>query len=160
MQYRYYLVLILLSWCATAWALATHTTGLHAVPTQGAVQIDGQLAEWDLSGRVLICADLEALKDRYSAQASLMYDADNLYVALQWKDPVPMGNQHDHNTCNFGWAGDCVQLRLLTDRTVPALPGTTSGYPCVTYPRHAETRCQAPGKGTGRHAVGRCHPRC
>ncbi len=63
-----------------------------------------------------MCYDLESLRDTYSAQIALMYDQDNLYVGIHWKDPIPMGNSHDPRyQANKGWAGDCVQLRLKTD---------------------------------------------
>jgi hypothetical protein len=93
--------------------------GIHAVPPPGPVVIDGGLEDWDLSGSVLMCYDLESLRSIYSAQVSLMYDADNLYLALRWKDPLPLGNSHDPRyQANKGWAGDALQLRLKTDRIV------------------------------------------
>lgn len=119
MRARWCVSCVILVLCCTAvWATATHTTGLHAVPAPAAMTIDGSLAEWDLSGRVLICSDLQTLRESYSAQIALMYDADNLYVALQWKDPSPMGNRNDPHTDAPGWAGDCLQLRLRTDHIV------------------------------------------
>ena len=43
----------------------------------------------------------------------MMYDADNWYVALHWKDTTPMGNSHHPRyQANKGWAGDSVQLRI------------------------------------------------
>jgi len=63
----------------------------------------------------------------------MMYDAENLYIALQWKDPVPMGNAHDPKTSNAGWAGDSVQLRLITDKslTVTAWYYEPTQEPCL-----------------------------
>jgi DNA-binding beta-propeller fold protein YncE len=98
-------------------AAQTDNRGIHAVPAPGKVTVDGRLDDWDLSGRTLMCYDLENLREIYSAQVAAMYDADSLYVALHWKDPVPLGNSHDPRyQANKGWAGDCVQLRLKTDR--------------------------------------------
>jgi hypothetical protein len=100
-----------------AGATQTDTRGLHAVPAPGPVTIDGKLDDWDLSGATLMCYDLENLRDVYSASVALMYDADRLYLSLHWKDPRPMSNSHDpHYQASKGWAGDCVQLRLKTDR--------------------------------------------
>lgn len=103
------------------WATQTDNHGIHAVPTPGPVVIDGKLADWDLSGRILICYDLETLREVYSVEAAMMYDAANCYIALRWKDPVPLGNSHDpHYQASKGWAGDSVQLRLKTDRITHA----------------------------------------
>jgi hypothetical protein len=102
---------------AVALAGQTDNHGIHAVPAPGAVAIDGKLDDWDLSGQVLQCYDLEALRDVYSAQIAMMYDANAFYVAIHWKDPVPMGNCHDPRyQASKAWAGDCVQLRIKTDR--------------------------------------------
>ncbi len=100
-------------------ALATQTDnrGLHAVPAPGPVTIDGKLTDWDLSGQTMMCYDLETLSDIYSARVALMYDRANLYVAIHWKDRTPMGNSHNPRyQANKAWAGDSVQLRIMTDR--------------------------------------------
>lgn len=101
-------------------ATQTDNKGIHAVPSpKGAagVAIDGKLDDWDLSGQVQVSYDIEALRDVYSAQVAMMYDAENFYVALHWKDPIPMGNtHHPRYQANKGWAGDSVQLRIKTDR--------------------------------------------
>ena len=102
---------------ASAQAQQTDNHGIHAVPAPGKVAIDGKLDDWDLSGQALVCYDLESLRDVYSAQVAMMHDADSLYVALHWKDATPMGNSHDPRyQASKGWAGDCVQLRIKTDR--------------------------------------------
>jgi len=112
-----YLAAILAFSLSTSQATQTDTFGLHAVPLPGKVAIDGDLSDWDLSGEALMCYELETLQDIYSAHVSLMYDADNLYVAIRWKDKVPMGNIHDPRfQPDRGWAGDSVQLRFKTDR--------------------------------------------
>jgi hypothetical protein len=98
-------------------ATQTDNLGLHAVPLPGRVVIDGKLDDWDLSGQVLMTYDIETLKDIYSAQVATMYDAENFYVSLHWKDSIPLGNSHDPRyTAGKAWAGDSVQLRLKTDR--------------------------------------------
>lgn len=97
--------------------MQTDNRGIHAVPVPGRVVIDGMLDDWDLSGQVLICYDVERLKDVYSGRVAMMYDDSALYVSVHWKDPVPMGNTHDpHFQAGKGWAGDCLQLRIKTDR--------------------------------------------
>ena len=98
-------------------AAQTDNHGIHAVPVPGPVVIDGDLADWDLSGSTLMCYDVESLKDVYSGRVAMMHDADNLYVAIRWKDPIPLRNSHNPQfQADKGWAGDCVQLRLKTDR--------------------------------------------
>ena len=106
-----------LGFASPATATQTDTYGLHAVPTPGRVTIDGDLADWDLSGQSLMCYDVETLQDVYSAKVAVMYDAENLYVGIHWKDTTPMGNCHDPRyEAHKGWAGDSVQLRIKTDR--------------------------------------------
>ncbi len=100
----------------SAMALQTDNHGIHAVPA-GKVTIDGKLDDWDLSGQILMCYDVLSLKDIYSGRIAMMYDPEALYVSIHWKDPIPMGNSHDPQfQAGKGWAGDCVQLRLKTDR--------------------------------------------
>ena len=112
--------LILTLLAALPWALqATQTDnhGIHAVPAPGPVTIDGKLDDWDLSGQVLMCYDIETLKDVYSAKVAAMYDANNLYLSVHWTDPNPMCNSHDpHYQAAKAWAGDSVQFRIKTDR--------------------------------------------
>jgi hypothetical protein len=97
-------------------ATQTDNFGIHAVPTPGKVVIDGQLKDWDLSGEILMCYDLESLLEKYSGQVAVMYDAENLYLSVRWKDDVPMGNIHEPKfQASKGWAGDALQLRLKTD---------------------------------------------
>ncbi len=94
----------------------SNNTGIRAVPAPGKVVIDGDLSEWDLSGRIWSFADM-AIRDRYSAETAVMWDQDYVYLALHFKDPNPM-----HNTINpvfdpeSGWKGDALQLRILSDR--------------------------------------------
>lgn len=98
-------------------ATQTDNHGIHAVPVPGKISIDGSLDDWDLSGKILACYDLESLRDIYSAEVAVMYDADNLYVALHWKDHTPMGNSHDPlYQAGKAWAGDAVQMRIKTDK--------------------------------------------
>ncbi len=100
-----------------AFATQTDNHGIHAVPAPGKVAVDGKLDDWDLSGQVLMSYDIETLRDVYSAQVAMMHDAENFYVSLHWKDPIPMGNNHHpRHQANKGWAGDSVQLRFKTDR--------------------------------------------
>ncbi|MBA3685223.1 MAG: hypothetical protein H0W72_08285, partial [Planctomycetes bacterium] len=110
-------VALLLLPMASLIAAQTDNHGIHAVPSPGTVAVDGDLADWDLSGQTLMCYDVQSLKDIYSARVAMMHDAEHLYVAISWKDPIPLGNSHDPQfQADKGWAGDSVQLRVRTDR--------------------------------------------
>ena len=110
-------VMLWMGLCQMALAAQTDNRGIHAVPPPGKVVIDGRLDDWDLSGQTLICYDVASLKDVYSGRIAMMYDEEALYVSIHWKDRTPMGNSHDPQfQAHRGWAGDCVQLRVKTDR--------------------------------------------
>lgn len=116
-------------------AAQTDNHGIHAVPPPGPVAIDGDLADWDLSGGVLMCYDVASLKDVYAGRVAMMHDADHLYVSIRWKDPIPLGNSHDPRfQADKGWAGDSVQLRLRTDRIthITAWCFKARQEPCIT----------------------------
>ncbi len=100
-------------------AMQTDNHGINVVPAPAKVTIDGRLRDWDLSGQILICYDTKTLKDIYSGRVAMMYDKDNFYIAIHWKDPIPMGNSHHPKFQGHrGWAGDCVQFRVRTDMTM------------------------------------------
>ena len=84
--------------------------GLHAVPAPAGLKFD-DLSTWDTSGAILCCKDV-AKKDLESARVSAQWDQDNLYLALEFRDPMPMQNRIDPVTMpGNGWRSDCVQLR-------------------------------------------------
>ena len=90
--------------------------GMVVLPAPAQVAIDGDLKEWDWSGRIWSFAD-SAIRSRYSAETAAMWDKDNLYVALKWKDPTPMYSTVDPAfNPSEGWKSDSVQLRLRTDK--------------------------------------------
>ena len=86
---------------------------LSAVPAPGPVVIDGKLADWDLSGQALACADAFGEMDTHSARVAAMYDQDGLLLAVTWKDAEPLSNKtspRDHPA--DGANGDCLQVAL------------------------------------------------
>lgn len=91
---------------------------LRAVPVPAVVTIDGDLAEWDASGRIPICSNL-ALFGVSSAWVMMMYDHEALYVGVDWCDPTPMVNAYDpdldidRRKC---FHSDSLQLHFRTDR--------------------------------------------
>ncbi len=60
--------------------------GMLVVPAPGAVTIDGDLKEWDFSGRIWVFAD-SAVRERYSVEMAAMWDKENLYLAAKVERP-------------------------------------------------------------------------
>jgi len=96
-------------------AAAERTTnrGLHAPPVKAPVVIDGRLDEWDLSGEIVSCKDVDSLLEFESCRTAAMWDDKGIYLAFRFRDPTPMVNRIDPVTmAGNGWRSDCVQLRL------------------------------------------------
>jgi len=92
--------------------------GMYAVPAPGEVTIDGDLSEWDLSGRISMFADKD-IRDTFTGDVSTMYDEKNYYLAFMVKDPTPMFNKMDPvKESLWTWKGDSIQLRFVTDQTI------------------------------------------
>lgn len=93
--------------------------GMLAVPAPGKVTIDGDLSDWDWSGRIWVFADT-AVRDRYSVEAAAMWDKENLYLAAKWRDPTPMYSTVDPAIApEEGWKSDSWQMRVQTgDQTL------------------------------------------
>ena len=112
-------------WGSTAFGYAaivnkTDHAEIHVVPAPGAVTIDGDLQDWDLSGAILMFID-ESSKAAYSVRGAMMYDEDFLYIAAQVKDPTPMVNNYAFGgQANMAWNADAIQIRFL------AVPGAKS----------------------------------
>ncbi|HUW31162.1 MAG TPA: FlgD immunoglobulin-like domain containing protein, partial [Planctomycetota bacterium] len=105
-------ILIMAASMSFAHAERTLNHGLHAVPAPKTVRIDGDLAEWDTSGAIACCKDVNALLDVESCRVSAMWDAENIYLAFEFRDATPMQNKVDPATmAGNGWRSDAVQLR-------------------------------------------------
>ena len=101
-----------------ALAQQTNNNALHAVPPPGKVVIDGKLDDWDLSGQIDVFANFRT-RNNYSAKVAAMYDKENFYLAVIWRDPTPMYNMVDSSfDIGSGWKSDCLQLRLKTDMVI------------------------------------------
>ena len=96
-------------------ASATETENLdfRILPAPGRMVIDGKTNDWDLSGSIFICSDVENYRDRFASWQSAMFDADNLYLLTRWIDRTPMNNP---GLCGSdqGFEGDCLQVRTIT----------------------------------------------
>lgn len=87
-------------------ALAVEGTAV-AHQAQGAVVVDGDLSEWDLSSPIEIKEASQVIRDEahwlgetdVSASVYLMWDAENLYLAIDAKEATPFGavGQLSHN---------------------------------------------------------------
>jgi ferric-dicitrate binding protein FerR (iron transport regulator) len=88
---------------------------LHVVPAPGAVDVDGDLAEWDRSGAIY-SACWPPYHESHTFEAMLMYDARFLYVAARVGDPAPMRSVMDPaaDPGQYAWRGGSVILRLAT----------------------------------------------
>jgi hypothetical protein len=110
-------VMLSLICLVSAFSQQTDNHLLRAVPVTGPVTIDGRLNEWDLSGRILVCPNLEYIND-FSARVAMMYDAQALYVGVDWIDKTPMVNNYDPQTVvdqRFAFHSDSLQIHFKTD---------------------------------------------
>ncbi len=100
--------------CATE----TENLGIRIVPTPGKVTIDGKFDDWDLSGGIFSCKQVEQLRNDMSIWYHVMYDADNIYFLARFRDPNPMANDGvvgaDH-----AWRNDCLQARTIVNYGKP-----------------------------------------
>jgi hypothetical protein len=120
--------------CAAAAAQQTNNNALHAVPAPGRVVIDGTLDDWDLSGVIDVFANLRT-RTSYSARVAAMYDKENFYLAVLWRDPTPMHNMVDSRfDIGSGWKSDCLQLRIKTDMVIGSVDcwySTAAQHPVI-----------------------------
>ncbi len=99
-------------------ATETENHGLLVMPVPGVVTVDGTFADWDLSGGNFACNDCENQRGQYAAWIHAMADADNLYILTRWIDATPLNNA-GQTIANYGWDGDCLQIRLLFNQGTP-----------------------------------------
>lgn len=100
--------------CTGGFTFATETEhlGMQVLPAPRKVVVDGKFDDWDLTGGILACSDVENLRDQYGVWFHIMYDGDNLYALARWIDPTPLNNPGAKG--DFGFAGDCLQFRTVT----------------------------------------------
>ncbi len=117
--------------CSPLVATETENFGLRVLPAGGPMTIDGDPGEWDLSGGIFGCGDVENLRDKFAFWAHAAYDADNLYVLIRFVDPTPMNNPGQVEG-SYGWDGDSLQFRMIVGDGVAARPetGRASHWTC------------------------------
>jgi len=99
---------------APVWATETENLNIRILPTPAKMEIDGKAADWDLSGGVFVCGDVEHQRDQLGVWVHAMYDADNLYVLARFLDETPLSNPGLAGA-DAPWAGDSLQLRIIAD---------------------------------------------
>ena len=111
------LLSVIVLWVGTTTVSATPTENreIRILPATGKMKIDGKVGDWDMSGGVFGCPDVEKNRKTAATWVHAMYDADYLYVLARFRDPHPLNNQRT-KAAGRGWNGDCFQVRLKTDR--------------------------------------------
>lgn len=105
------------------YAQQTNNYELRTIPAPKKVVLDGKLNEWDLSGEIFMCYDVEKLSKTHSVRVAAMYNQDGFYLSFRFKDATPMVNRVDPAlTPGNGWCSDAVQLRIWTDPNKPLGP--------------------------------------
>ncbi|MGB2821057.1 MAG: PQQ-binding-like beta-propeller repeat protein [Phycisphaerae bacterium] len=87
--------------------------GIQVLPAPGKVKVDGRFDDWDLTGGVLACGDVENLREKLSVWFHMMHDAKGLYLLARWNDATPLNNPGSSRG-DYGFQGDCLQVRIVT----------------------------------------------
>jgi hypothetical protein len=83
------------------------------------VTIDGDLSEWDVSGRFHAACQPPFAED-YTVDGVMMYDDQHLYIGAHVSDPFPMRSTIDPATdAELGWKGGGIQVRICVDPNLP-----------------------------------------
>ena len=77
-------------------ATETENLDLKVLPAPGKVTVDGKFDDWDLSGGIFACSDVENQRDKYGVWVYTMWDADNLYILARWNDLTPDEQPRQH----------------------------------------------------------------
>ena len=109
------LLVICLILTSSVVAVATETEhyAVRVLPVPDSVTIDGGLDDWDLSGGIFVCGDVERHRDKLAVWFHAMYDAEYLYLLARWIDETPLNNPGSTKG-DFPFTGDCLQVRTVT----------------------------------------------
>lgn len=97
-----------------AHATPTENNGIRILPAPAAMSIDGKANDWDLSGGIFICDDVQTQRGALSVWMHAQYDADNLYLLARFKDQSPLNNP-GQTIADYGFGGDSLQTRIVTN---------------------------------------------
>lgn len=111
--------LVALNLSAPLFATETEHLDFKILPKPAPVVVDGDDADWDLSGGVFACGDVENSREKFAVWLHAMHDADNLYILARWIDHTPMNNPGSVKG-DYGFNGDCLQIRCVTAPDVAA----------------------------------------
>ena len=116
---------VCLAFVISGGATETENLNLRVLPAPSQVKIDGKFDEWNLAASIFACGDVENSASTYAVWFSAMYDRDNLYLLARWVDATPMNNPGSVKG-DYGFRGDCLQLRVTTapDVTAPEVTST------------------------------------
>lgn len=88
---------------------------VQILPARREVVVDGDLSDWDLSGRFDTACDPPF--EAYALQGAMMYDGKFLYVGARVADPYPMRSQISPAIkSDIYGRGGSIALRIATDR--------------------------------------------
>ena len=87
---------------------------MRIVPAPDAVAIDGNLADWDLSGWYLAYPSEEVARVQHG-WLHAMYDEQHVYLAAEVGDPTPLQNQASLALFPEPWWGDDLEFRFFLD---------------------------------------------
>jgi hypothetical protein len=103
-------------------ATPTENNSFRILPAPGKVVVDGKPDDWDLSGGIFICDDVQTQRDNTAAWVHAMYDRENLYLLARFKDLTPLNNP-GQTIADYGFQGDSLQLRIITHPGQPVERG-------------------------------------
>ncbi len=96
-----------------ATATPTENVAFRVLPAPAGMDIDGKVGDWDLSGGIFACDDVETRRNHYSVWLHAQYDAGNLYLLARWNDDTPLNNP-GQTIADYGFNGDSLQYRTIT----------------------------------------------
>ncbi len=99
---------------APAWATPTENNGIRILPAPPTMSIDGKTDDWDLSGGIFICDDVQTQRGNLSVWMHAQYDQKFLYLLARFKDQSPLNNP-GQTLADFGFGGDSLQTRIVTN---------------------------------------------
>ena len=91
---------------------------LVVVPAPGAVKIDGDTADWDLSAGVW-SYNTPVIAGKFSVWTHMMWDAKGVYFLARFADSTPMQNPTRGKDFANSWKNDCYQARVVFDDRTP-----------------------------------------
>jgi hypothetical protein len=151
MKHNILSLLLVAAACSSGLTHATETENLNmqVLPAPGKVVVDGKFDDWDLTGGIFACSDVENLRDQFGMWYHTMYDAENLYVLARWKDPTPLNNPGLNG--DMGFQGDCLQFRTVT--TDAAGKERTAHWDCWKYREGGDVVSVQFGKGLNEGSI-------